>query len=168
MPRFQPEEILRALERHGVRYVLIGGLAATLHGSPLRTGDADICPARDLDNLERLGLALGSMQARIRAADAPDGLPFACDARLLAQVELLNLTTAFGDLDIAFLPTGTQGYEDLVQHVDQYDLEGLIVPVARLEDLIRSKLAAGRAKDQAALPTLRTLLEMRQRREPDS
>ncbi len=67
MPRFQPEEILRALERHAVRYIVIGGIAATLHGSPLRTGDLDICPARDRDNLERLAAALAEIRARVRA-----------------------------------------------------------------------------------------------------
>ena len=74
MTRFAPEELLGTLERHGVRYVLIGGLAATLHGSPLRTGDADICPARDAANLERLAQALQEIDARIRTADAPGGL----------------------------------------------------------------------------------------------
>ena len=51
---FQPAEIIAALEPHGVRYVVIGGLAATLHGSPVMTTDADICPAREPDNLQRL------------------------------------------------------------------------------------------------------------------
>ena len=81
MPRFDPEAILQLLERHEVRYVLIGGLAATLHGSPLRTGDADICPAATPDNLERLAAALREMEARIRSADAPGGPPFTCDAK---------------------------------------------------------------------------------------
>jgi hypothetical protein len=168
VPRFQPEEILRALEKHGVRYVLIGGLAATLHGSPLRTGDADICPARDPGDLERLARALSSIDARIRAADAPAGLPFACDAEFLRRVEFLNLTTKFGELDIAFHPAGTRGYPELIERVQRYDLEGLVVPVASLEDVIRSKEAAGRAKDREALPTLRTLLAMQRRREQGS
>src|SRR5437867_4635210 len=107
--------MFRTLEAHGVRYVLIGGLAATLHGSPLRTGDADICPAKDAANLERLARALEAMDARIRAPDAEAGVRFACDARFLAGVELLNLTTRFGDLDIAFRPAGTGGYDDLLQ-----------------------------------------------------
>src|SRR5438034_1232875 len=88
--------MFRALEAHAVRYVLIGGLAATLHGSPLRTGDADICPARDAENFERLARALEAMDARIRAPDLEAGVRFACDARL-AGVELLNLTTRFGE-----------------------------------------------------------------------
>src|SRR5207249_6941980 len=82
-------------------------LAATLHGSPLRTGDADICPAKDAANLERLARALEAMDARVRAPDAEAGVRFACDARFLTGVELLNLTTRFGDLDIAFRPAGT-------------------------------------------------------------
>jgi hypothetical protein len=142
---------------------LIGGLAATLHGSPLRTGDADICPARDAENLERLATALRQMEARIRAADAPQGVEFTCDARFLSGVEMLNLVTVFGDLDVAFLPAGTHGYEDLARRHEKYDLEGLTVPVAALEDIIRSKEAAGRSKDRAALDTLRRLSARRGR-----
>lgn len=77
--------MLRVLEHHGVHYVVIGGLAATLHGSPLRTGDADICPARDRANLTRLADALVAMGARIRTADTPGGHPFACDAAMLSS-----------------------------------------------------------------------------------
>src|SRR5437867_13184771 len=122
--------MFRTLEAHGVRYLLIGGLAATLHGSPLRTGDADICPAKDAANLERLARALEAMDARVRGPDAEAGVRFACDARFLAGVELLNLTTRFGDLGIAFRPAGTGGYDDLLQGAERYDLEGLVVPVA--------------------------------------
>ena len=165
MPRFQPEAMLQTLEAHRVHYILIGGLAATLHGSPLRTGDADICPARDSENLERLAQALRRMGAKIRTADAPDGLSFSCDARFLGGVELLNLTTRFGDLDLSLRPAGTGGYEDLFQHVEHYDLGGLVVPVATLADVIRSKQAANRSKDQAALPTLHSLLAHRRRGE---
>lgn len=159
MLRFRPEEMLRALERHRVRYVVIGGIGATLHGSPLPTRDADICPAPDVANLESLAIALREMGARIRTTDAPEGLAFACDAVFLRQVKLLNLTTRFGDLDLSFEPSGTGGYAELSTRSVQYDLgEGLIVPVAALEDIIRSKEAANREKDRLALPTLRLLL----------
>lgn len=156
---FQPAEILGALERHGVRYVVIGGLAATLHGSPVTTTDADICPARDRDNLGRLANALNELQARIRSADVPGGLLFACDAAFLSRIEVaLNLTTRFGDLDISIVPSGTNGFEDLNQEAVSISLMGHAVTVASLEDVIRSKEAANRPKDQAALPTLRLLL----------
>src|SRR2546426_5870858 len=148
--------MLRVLADHGIQYALIGGLAATLHGSPLRTGDANICPSRRSENLTRLAAALRTMDAKIRSPDAAAGLPFACDASFFHNVELVNLTTKFGDLDVAFMPAGTAGYDDL--NIVQYDLGDLVVPVAALADIIRSKESANRPRDRAALPTLRALL----------
>lgn len=160
MVAFQPEELLRRLEAHGVRYVVIGGIGATLHGSPLVTRDADICPAADAANLASLAAALQDLGARIRTPHAADGVPFACDVAFLAEASLLNLTTRLGDLDIAFEPAGTGGYVDLATRAVRFDLgEGLEVAVASLPDIIRSKEAADRPKDRAALPTLRLLLE---------
>jgi len=88
---FQPEEILRRLEKHRVRYVLIGGVAATLHGSPLPTRDADICPAQEEDNLTDLAAALREMDARIRTGRDPEGVPFSCDAAFLRQVRSIRV-----------------------------------------------------------------------------
>ena len=167
MPRFQPEEMLRRLEGQGVRYVVIGGVGATLHGSPLPTRDADICPAGDVPNLDSLATALREMGARIRTSDAAEGLPFSCDAVFLRQMKLLNLITRFGDLDLSFEPSGTAGYEDLSARAVVYDLgEGLHVRVASLEDIIRSKEAANREKDRQVLPTLRLLLERIRKEDP--
>jgi hypothetical protein len=165
VPRFQPIEMLRLLERHEVRYVLIGGLAATLHGSPLRTGDADICPATDPRNLDRLAAALREMEARLRTPDTEQGVPFLCDGPFIAGMSVLTLATRFGDFDVSQQPAGTAGYDDLIGKCVHYHLAELSVPVAALEDIIRSKEAAGRRKDREALPTLRTLLEERRRRE---
>lgn len=159
-PLFQPAEILAALERNEVRYVVIGGLAAALHGSPVMTTDADICPARDKENLGRLAAALNELGARIRTSEVPGGLPFACNAVFLSRIEVaLNLTTRFGDLDISLTPSGTIGYEDLRGRSRSVLVKGHLVAVASLEDVILSKEAAGREKDRAALPTLRLLLQ---------
>jgi hypothetical protein len=110
---FEAEELFACLDRHGVRYVLIGGLAAVLHGSPLPTLDADICPSKDPDNLARLALALDELDARIRTPLAKEGVRFPRDAAFLRNIELLNLMTAAGDLDLAFTPAGTQGFAEL-------------------------------------------------------
>jgi hypothetical protein len=110
--------------------------------------------------LGTLAAALRDMEARIRTPDAVEGVPFACDATFLGQMKLLNLTTRFGDLDLAFEPAGTGGYDDLAPRAVQSDLgDGLVVPLASLEDIIRSKEAANRDKDRMALPTLRLLLQ---------
>jgi hypothetical protein len=154
---FQPRRVIEVLNDHGVRYVLIGGLAGTLHGSPLRTGDTDVCPDSRPDNLEKLAAALRDLAARIRTEGVEGGLPFSCDAAFLSRVALLNLETDAGDVDISFLPSGTGGYDDLVARVARFDLDGVVAPVAALLDIIRSKTAANRPKDHASLPVLEAL-----------
>lgn len=155
--RFEPTRTIEVLNRHGVDYVLIGGLAATLHGSPLRTGDVDVCPAKNTENLRRLARALIELQARVRTEAVEGGLAFSCDAEFLAQVSLLNLETSAGDVDLTFSPSGTSGYDDLRASAERFDLDGLQVMVASLSDVIRSKRAADRAKDREALPVLEEL-----------
>ena len=157
MVRFQPRLVIDTLNRHGVRYVLVGGVAATLHGSPLRTGDTDICPDARPDNLQKLAAALRELKARIRTEGVDGGLPFACDAAFLSRSALLNLETDAGDVDLTFSPAGTNGYDDLVNRVARFDLDGIVAPAAALLDIIRSKAAANRPKDRASLPVLEEL-----------
>jgi hypothetical protein len=157
---FDPERILRTLERHQVRYVLIGGLAATFHGSPLVTTDVDVTPERARDNLERLSAALKELDARIRTDPVEGGLAFDHGGESLGASNIWNLTTVAGDLDITFSPAGTDGYSDLRKGARQIVVaRGLTIQVAALEDVIRSKEAAGREKDERSLPTLRRMLE---------
>jgi hypothetical protein len=154
---FQPQELFATLGRHHVDYVLIGGLAATLHGSSALTNDADICPDPSPENLERLAAALRDVDARIRSERDPEGVPFSVDADLLRRTSLVNLTTRFGDFDVAFHPTGNQGYDDLVRRATDFEIDGTVVAVASLADIIRSKETANRPKDRAALPILYAL-----------
>lgn len=150
--------IIETLRRHHVVYVLIGGIAALFHGSPFPTEDADITPATDHDNLNRLAAALNELRARLRSESDPDGVPFVCDAQTLAGAHTWNLVTDAGDLDIAFRPAGTEGYQDLHRDATEAELYKAIVEVASLGDVIRSKQAANRPKDQRVLPTLRAIL----------
>jgi hypothetical protein len=156
---FRPDRILEVLDRHGVRFVLIGGLAATAHGSPMITADVDIAPSRDRKNLERLSAAMTELDANIRVAETPEGTAFEHDAESLARLEVLNLVTSAGDLDVAFIPAGTAGYDDLRRDAVPMTLLGIPIDVASLADVVRSKEAAGRLKDLAAIPVLRRLLE---------
>ena len=148
------------LAEHGVDYVMIGGLAAALHGSDMVTTDLDITPASGEDNLERLSAALRSLRARIRS----DGLVFSHDGSSLANADVWNLVTDFGDLDVCFVPSGTQGFIDLRRRAVVIDVLGTTTHVASLPDIIRSKAAAGRPKDQIAVPVLRRLLAEVERR----
>ena len=153
--------LLATLDRHNVAYVLIGGLAAVYHGSPFPTEDADITPDTDDANLDRLASALRELNARIRTEAVPEGVPFACDAAGLAASETWNLVTDVGDLDISFRPSGTRGYPDLRRDAVSADIYDVTVQIASLADVIRSKQAANRPKDQRVLPTLREILARR-------
>ena len=154
---FDPARTITALVRHEVDFVLIGGLANALHGSPAATNDANICPARTPENLSRLSAALVELDAHIRTESEPDGLAFDRAPEFLAVVELLNTTTVAGDLDISFVPIGTGGYDDLSERAVEFDIGDVRVRVASLDDIIHSKRTAGRPKDLATLPLLEAL-----------
>lgn len=150
--------MLRTLAALQVRFVVIGGYAAVLHGSAMLTYDADISPDPDPENLRRLCEALREVNARLRTVDDPDGVAFTCDEHFLAQMSMLNLVTDHGDFDLSFRPAAfPNGYDDLVDHADEFDIGGFVVKVAALDDVIRSKETANRAKDQVALPQLYAL-----------
>ncbi len=157
-PEFQPDRMLGVLEEHGVRFVLIGGFAAVIHGSPYVTTDIDLVPESSLDNLGRLSAALRAMNARVWTASEPEGIPFDHDAASIAGVRVWNLVTDLGRLDLTFEPAGTSGYEDLARGAIRLEISGIQVDVATLADIIRSKEAAGRDKDRLVLPVLRRLL----------
>lgn len=152
---FRPEEVIRLLERHKVRYVLVGGLAAITHGSSLVTVDVDVCHATDAANLDAMAAALRDVHAELRGADP--GLPFRLDAKTLRMGDSFTFATDIGAIDILATPSGTAGYEDLARTADRVDLFGFSVAVASIEDLIRMKRAAGRPKDLLAVEELGAL-----------
>jgi hypothetical protein len=152
---FQPEAVIRLLGRHDVQYVLIGGLAAVTHGSGMVTQDIDICYARNAANLERLADTLREVHADLRGTEP--GLPFRLDAKTLARGDSFTFTTDLGPIDVLGTPAGTSGYEDLARTAEPFQLFGFRVLVADIDDLIRMKRAAGRAKDLLAVEELGAL-----------
>lgn len=154
---FDPGCIFEVLQRHRVDYVLIGGLAAVLHGSTAMTNDADVMPATTPHNLEALRDALVDLGARLRVAEHPDGLEFEPHPALLASMRVLDLTTRCGDLDVAVRPAGLDDYDAVARNAVTFELDGRTVKVAALADIIRSKETADRPKDRAVLPILRAL-----------
>ena len=160
---FDPDRMLAVLDEVGVRFILIGGMAAILHGDVGVTVDLDVVPEHDRKNLDRLARALRALEARVRTSGEPDGLPFDCSGGFLhnlAPDSILNLTTTAGDLDLTFRPSGTRGYPDLRRDALEIEIaDGVRILVASLADVIRSKEAAGREKDRLMLPRLRRLLD---------
>ena len=154
-PAFDPIAALRSLARQEVRFVLIGGFAAGLRGSPMLTGDLDICPARDEENLDRLADVLRELGARLRGA--PIDVPFVLDGRTLAAGDHFTFATDVGPIDCLGTPAGTDGFRDLDASATDEDLDGVHVRVASLDDLIRMKRAADRPQDRVAVEWLSAL-----------
>lgn len=148
MTEFDPFQMCRILNEENVAYVVLGGFAANLLGSPLMTRDLDVIPDRTSENLERLGKALTRMNAKIRISG--DAVPTKIDGPFLANMpHMLNLVTDFGDIDITFTPAGRAGNYTGWKSSSSPALidEGLVVEVASLDDIIDSKRTANRAKD---------------------
>jgi hypothetical protein len=154
-PPFDPLATIRVLVEHGVRFVMIGAYAAAVRGSPMITGDVDICYARDPENLERLAASLLALGARLR--EAPVDVPFRLDARTLQSGDHFTFATDTGPLDCLGTPAGTDGFADLDGSATDVDLDGLVVRVSSLDDLIRMKRAAGRPQDRIAVEWLSAL-----------
>lgn len=157
---FDPRVICRILAEEGTEFVVIGGFAAAVRGSTVLTFDIDVVPDRERSNLERLARALRRLNAQLRTGN--EVLPLSVNADFLDQMQVsLTLTTDFGDLDLVFQPAGPKAsYADWAAGADHVDLgDRLIVAIAALGDIIASKRAANRVKDQAALPALEALSE---------
>ena len=151
-PEFALGRLLRRLSDAGVDFVVIGGVAVVVQGSPRFTGDLDISYATDPENLSRLGRLLIELGARLRGVD--DDLPFVPDERSLRQVPMLTLTTCDGDLDLLVDPPGSPGYAALKRNAKRIELEGREVLIASIDDLIAMKSATARPQDLVDLESL--------------
>jgi hypothetical protein len=153
----QFETAVRVLCDAEVEFVVIGGLAANLHGSALITLDLDICYARTKANLKRIVAALAPFHPKPRGF--PEGLPFIWDEATLRNATVLTLLTDLGEIDLLAEVAGVGTWDDVKAHsiiVDAFDRK---IATLDLPSLIQAKRAAGRAKDLAALPELESLLE---------
>jgi hypothetical protein len=153
--------LLRALSEAGVEYIVIGGVAATIHGSARNTLDVDVVYRRTPENIRRMVLALTPHHPYLRGA--PPGLPFRWDEATIQRGLNFTLTTDLGDLDTLGEIVGGGGYDALLDATEVVHAFGLDCRLLRLERLIEVKRAAGRPKDFEAIAELETI---RARRPP--
>ncbi len=159
------KKLIPLLVRHQVNFVIIGGVAAVVHGSARLTFDLDVVYARDEENILRLVQALKPHSPYLRGA--PPGLPFVFDAETVQRGLNFTLTTDLGNLDLLGEVVGGGTYEDLLPHSEEIEMFGVTCLCLGLERLIHIKRAAGRPKDFEAIAELEAILEERQRK-PDS
>ena len=162
--RFDPERILETLDRHQVDYVMVGGFASQLHGARRQTYDIDFVPAATEANDDRLASALRELGARLRVAGLTDEearqLPVTIDAATLRAFGSTTWTTDAGPLDVLReLPVtgGRRTFDELVQRCTDVSVDGIVIHLASLDDIIDSKTHADRPKDREALAELHHL-----------
>jgi len=158
---FRPREILERLTARGVDFVVVGGFAAVIHGSPRLTQDLDLCCARDPANLQALGELLIALNARLYGIE--EELPFVADERTLRGTEILTLQTDLGKVDLLANPEGSPSYPALKASAERVDIEGLLISVASISALVAMKRAAGRPKDLADIAELEVIERLRGR-----
>ena len=158
------EVLLAAFRNERVSFVIIGGIAATLHGSARLTNDLDIVYERSSENIERLATALAPFQPYLRGA--PAGLPFRFDAATIVRGLNFTLTTAAGDIDVLGDVSGVGTFDAVKRESVEVQLFGSTYDIINLDALIRAKRAAGRAKDLEVIAELEALREERKRGEP--
>ena len=151
------EQLLTVLHTRGVRFILVGGVAARAHGSSRVTDDLDICYARDPGNIERLAAALAEHTPYPRGA--PPGLPFRWSAATLRAGLNFTLTTAIGAIDLLGEITGGGDFANLMPHTVQITLFDRDYLLLSLPWLIHLKRAAGRPKDFEMVAELEALQE---------
>ena len=161
-PAFDPIAMIETLVRNEVPFVIIGGFAGQLHGSPSLTADLDICHDRSVPALARLATALRTLDAQ--PLDVAPGLPFQLDERTLSRGDCWVWTTKFGKLDTLVSPAPGTDYASLARTATLYDFGNVRAHVTALDDLIEMKRAANRAKDRIELEVLGALREERDTR----
>jgi predicted nucleotidyltransferase len=155
-------QVVELLLRNQVEFLVIGGQAAILLGSPLPSFDIDLCYRRTAENLKRLAGALKEMHPTLRGA--PPDLPFQLDAQSLALGANFTFNTDYGPVDLLgwVEPFGT--YEELFPKSETIALGDLSLRVIGLDDLIAIKQHIRRPKDQAALFQLEAIKRLREGR----
>lgn len=153
--------LIRLLIEYHVQFILIGGAAATAHGSARLTQDLDIVYRRTPDNMAVLAACLSTHSPYLRGA--PSGLPFHLDVDTLTRGLNFTLSTDLGDLDLLGEITGGGSYDDLLPYAVTLNLFGVSCQCLGLKRLIEVKRAAGRPRDLDAVAELEALLEEREK-----
>ncbi len=145
-----------------VEFIVIGGMAATAHGSAHVTLDLDIVYRRTRENIERLANALAPFDPYLRGA--PPGLPFEFDPETIGRGLNFTLVTTLGDLDLVGEATGNGTYDALLAHTEVFEVFAHACRFVDLETLIHLKRAAGRPKDLERIAELEALSEEKAKR----
>jgi hypothetical protein len=166
MMEMRPRELLGALVDEDVDFVLIGGLAAALHGTTRVTRDIDIAYSTTSANLVRLSRALNRFAPRRLVLGRPQGGVIEITPALLKRERTLQLATSVGEVDLLSSIEGFKSYGFVKRKAEVRDV-GIPVPVLSIEGLVRTKKAMNRPKDQQDIVELQALDEAQRLSAPE-
>lgn len=149
------KKAITTLASNEVDFVLIGGVALSIHSAAYVTYDIDVCFSRTRDNLKRIAEALAPFNPRLRGF--PAELPFVWDISTLTNGNLFTLDTDLGDFDLLGEVEGLGNYNEVLSASTAWDIYGYKVNVLSVDGLIKAKEQAGREKDIAGLKVLYAL-----------
>ncbi len=152
-------DLLGALLDAKVEFVLIGGLAGTVHGATRATYDVDVVYRRTPESIQRLVNALANHAPYLRVA--LPGLPFRLDIDTIRCGLNFTLTTDLGPIDLLGEVAGGGTYEELLPYTESVEFIESSIRCVTLPMLIQLKRAAGRPKDLEVIAELEALLEAR-------
>ena len=152
------ESAIKLLVDNDVEFVVIGGVALIYHGCDYSTQDLDFCYRRTKENLKKIVRALSDVNPRPRGF--PEGLPFIFDESTLQNGTNFTFITSIGDIDMLGEVPGVGTYEDTEKDSVIVEIEGAMIKVLSIDDLIKAKTTAGRKKDLLVLPELEALKEI--------
>lgn len=147
-PSFDPVEIFRVLNRHGVAYVVVGGYAVAAYGVIRATEDLDVVVDQSWSNAQRLGPALEELQATAATGAVT---PLTTEVLVRRVDRLFN--TRHGALHILNQVGTVPSYAELLP-AQEVEIEGERVTVATRDQLRAMKTGTGRLKDQVDLAEL--------------
>lgn len=157
------QSLVTGLTAAEVEFVVVGGVAGAVQGSPFVTNDLDICYADNRANVTRLAKVLATWKPYPREWD--EGLPFTMDARAIRTTPLMTLRTIEGDIDLLDRIAGVGDYAAAVESSEEVTAFNIRFRVLTLDALIRSRRAAARPKDLAQLATLEAMVDLRKSEE---
>lgn len=155
MVEFEPA--IKSLVQNEVDFVIVGGLAVSVHSSGYITRDFDFAYLRTPENLRKIVAAFADYNPRPRGF--PENLPYVWDERTLLSGTNFTLQTSIGDIDMLGEVSGIGDYQAVKRESILTNLYGCDVRILTLEGLIKAKRAAGRTKDLLVLPELEALKE---------
>lgn len=160
-PQSNIERLAAILDDHQVEYLIVGGIAEAIMGSPRLTYDIELCYRRTPDNITRLAAAIAPLNPALRGV--PPGLPFKLDAPTITAGLNFTLTTKLGDIDLLGELEPVGGYEAVIPRAEEYEIGLLVIRTIALDDLIRIKEHTKRAKDAESLLQLKAIKQLRDR-----